>query len=44
MVAVTAADVRARIIRAVEAIQDGDVSLAYQILLDLELDLERAAA
>lgn len=34
-------DVVARIVVAACALEDGDPSLAHQILLDLELDLER---
>jgi hypothetical protein len=35
-------DAAARIIRAEEAIQDGDRDLARQLLRDLERDVERA--
>jgi len=37
----TVADVLARIVRAREALDDGDPDLAAQILADLEADLAR---
>jgi hypothetical protein len=37
------ANLSARVTRAIEALQDGEVSLAHQLLVDLEVELERAA-
>jgi hypothetical protein len=41
--AMTVAELLARVVRTIEAIEDGDVGLAYAILVDLELDAEPEA-